>query len=176
MLLDKAAYGLCEAPRAWWLRLKRELEACGFTSMGTDPCVMTLYEKDDKGEDKLCGAIGTHVDDLLCAGFGAVFEKAMAKLESKLRFGARKFTEFLYTGVRYRQAADFSIRADQDEYSKKLQDSNYRFEPGTLKLDKTDLHFRFQGQDRRAKLVDEQHVYRPRLRRLVHRLEQQCSS
>ena len=29
--LEKAAYGLAEAPRAWFLRLSRELKAVGLT-------------------------------------------------------------------------------------------------------------------------------------------------
>ena len=40
--LNKAAYGLAEAPRAWFLRLTRELLAVGLTVSQLDPCVFCL--------------------------------------------------------------------------------------------------------------------------------------
>ncbi len=44
LLLEKAAYGLSEAPRAWWRRLHRELVAAGFQSLEHDPlCTRSPY-------------------------------------------------------------------------------------------------------------------------------------
>ena len=42
MKLEKAAYGLAEAPRAWFLRLTREMNSVGLTQSKLDPCLFTL--------------------------------------------------------------------------------------------------------------------------------------
>ena len=42
--LEKAAYGLAEAPRSWFLRLTRELLAAGLEVSQLDPCVFVLRE------------------------------------------------------------------------------------------------------------------------------------
>ena len=61
--LEKAAYGLAEAPRAWFLRLSRELKSAGLTVSQLDPCLYSLR----KGS-KLLGVCGVHVDDLIGGG------------------------------------------------------------------------------------------------------------
>ncbi|GFH31283.1 retrovirus-related Pol poly from transposon TNT 1-94 [Haematococcus lacustris] len=40
--LQRALYGLCQAPHAWHTRLKQELEAMGFTVSQADPSLFTL--------------------------------------------------------------------------------------------------------------------------------------
>ena len=73
-------------------------------------------------EHRLCGLIGVHVDDLLCAGTGPVFDEAMRKLESKLPFGNRKYDAFTYCGLRMTQnPTDHSIEVDQCDYISKLK-------------------------------------------------------
>ena len=47
MRLEKAAYGLAEAPRAWFMRLSRELAAAGLQVSKLDPCLYVL-RKDGK--------------------------------------------------------------------------------------------------------------------------------
>ena len=37
--LEKAAYGLAEAPRAWFLRLSREMDEAGLSRSSLDPCL-----------------------------------------------------------------------------------------------------------------------------------------
>ena len=61
--LQKAAYGLADAPRAWFLRLSREMREVGMTQSSLDPCLFYLR---DKGQ--LCGICGVHVDDILGGG------------------------------------------------------------------------------------------------------------
>ena len=132
LLLQKAAYGLSEAPRAWWRRLHRVLTQCGFVSMGQDPCLMALR---DKSTERLLGAVAIHVDDLLCGGSGPAFDSAMKLLEKALPFGDRKSGTFNYTGVTYVQSADFSVEVHQDIYSRELTDLTYKLKPGTQLLD-----------------------------------------
>lgn len=61
--LEKAAYGLAEAPRAWFLRLSRELAAAGLEMSRLDPCLYCL-----RRDGKLLGICGVHVDDLIGGG------------------------------------------------------------------------------------------------------------
>ena len=63
MKLEKAAYGLAEAPRAWFLRLTREMSSVGLTQSKLDPCLFTLRKS-----GKLLGICGIHVDDILGGG------------------------------------------------------------------------------------------------------------
>ena len=42
-LLTKSAFGLSEAPRAWWLRLSRELKEVGFEPFGMGQYLVMLF-------------------------------------------------------------------------------------------------------------------------------------
>ena len=44
--LNKALYGLRQAPRAWFTRLKQELVGMGFTPSESDPALFTYHSKD----------------------------------------------------------------------------------------------------------------------------------
>jgi hypothetical protein len=45
--LLKSLYGLRQAPRLFWIGLKKELERQGFKSSDHDPCLSTRREEDD---------------------------------------------------------------------------------------------------------------------------------
>ena len=77
--LEKAAYGLAEAPRAWFLRLSRELSEQGLQVSQLDRCLFTLRNK--KGE--LIGICGVHVDDLLGGGTPEM-DRVLDSLKKKL--------------------------------------------------------------------------------------------
>jgi hypothetical protein len=109
--LLKAAYGLAEAPRAWWRRLRRELTSVGMSCVPLDMCLLYLTDKDGS----LCGMIAVHVDDLLCAGAGPVWTQAINALCKKLPFGKRQEGDFVFTGVHIVQTVQ-SITIDQDDY------------------------------------------------------------
>ena len=96
--LEKAAYGLAEAPRAWFLRLKRELLSVGLVQSQLDPCLFTLHIK-----QVLKGVCGVRVDDILGGG-----EKEM---DHTIR----------YTGIEIRQnPLDHSIEVGQETYIESL--------------------------------------------------------
>ena len=81
--LEKAAYGLSEAPRAWFLSLTRELREIGMSISALDFCVVLLRNR--KGE--LAGICGAHVDACL------------ATLRQKLPFGEFRTQTIKYTGA-----------------------------------------------------------------------------
>lgn len=117
MRLLKSAYGLCEAPIAWFKHLEKTLRSLGWQSHPLDECLMTLY--DNTGS--VCGLVGIHVDDLLLSGSGAFFNNKMSELERRLPFGSRKYRKFTYCGLSISQASDKSITVDQFPYLEKLQ-------------------------------------------------------
>ena len=56
--------------------------------------------------------IGTHVDDGLCFG-DSVFDAALTQLESRYPFGAKKESDFVFTGIHISQDAQYNIHLDQ---------------------------------------------------------------
>ena len=116
--LEKAAYGLAEAPRAWFLRLSRELAAIGMTVSQLDPCVFILR---CAASLELLGICGVHVDDLLGGGTPAM-NRCLAELKKKLPFGEFRTTTIKYTGAEIRQNPDFSIEVSQVAYIDKLEE------------------------------------------------------
>ena len=79
--LENAAYGLAEAPRAWYLRLTRELSEVGLHASKLDPCLYTLRKN-----GKSVGLCGIHVDDLIGAGTKEM-DEVLDRLKKKLPFG-----------------------------------------------------------------------------------------
>ena len=116
--LEKAAYGLAEAPRAWFLRLTRELVAVGLVVSQLDPCVFLLR---DKLSRELLGVCGVHVDDLLGGGTPAM-DECLQRLRKKLPFGDFRRTTIKYTGAEIRQLPDKSIEVSQEAYISKMEE------------------------------------------------------
>ena len=56
-------YGLRNAPRAWYKRVRKDLEALGWRCHQLDQCVFLKYD----GEE-LVGVCGVYVDDFIIAG------------------------------------------------------------------------------------------------------------
>ena len=127
--LNKAAYGLAEAPLAWFRTLKEHLLAVGFEQFDSDKCLFVLRGKYDSSADyhseyqhlPILGIIGVHVDDLLCGGHGAEWDEAMMNLAKRIRFGPRKFPPVTYCGVRVKQN-DTEITIDQEDYLDAIQE------------------------------------------------------
>ena len=61
--LRKAVYGLVNAPKKWWDRLKKSLIQHEFTSCALDPCAFVL-----RMNGKIHGVLGVHVDDVIGGG------------------------------------------------------------------------------------------------------------
>ena len=108
--LEKAAYGLAEAPRAWFLRLTRELVAVGLEISQLDPCVFLLRCKTSRD---LLGLCGVHVDDLLGGGTQCM-DECLKRLRATLPFGDFRKGTIKYTGAEIRQLSDNSIEVSQE--------------------------------------------------------------
>lgn len=112
MRLEKAAYGLAEAPRAWYLRLCREMKETGLQQSKLDPCLFTLRSKSGELE----GICGIHVDDLLGGGNNRM-NKVLDDLRKRLPFGDFRTFTIRYTGIEIRQCPNtMSIEIGQEGY------------------------------------------------------------
>ena len=109
--LLKSAYGLVNAPYLWYQELKDELIRLNFKMSPLDPCLFSL--SDVNGH--VHGLLGVHVDDGLCCG-NATFNAAIDKLEKKFPFGAKRETDFTFTGIHIKQDMFGNIHLDQKEY------------------------------------------------------------
>lgn len=115
--LEKAAYGLAEAPRAWYLRLSREMKEAGLTQSQLDPCLFTLRIKGN-----LAGVCGIHVDDLLGGGTPAM-DSILNELRRKLPFGDYRTFTIRYTGIEVRQCPKtFEVEVGQEAYIDGLEE------------------------------------------------------
>jgi histone deacetylase 1/2 len=115
--LKKAVYGLCNAPRAWYEKLRAALLELGARRSRLDPCIFYVL---DKNQTNVIGHLGIHVDDIICGGT-AEFESFLDKLRSIFPFGSWERDAFRFTGLELRQREDFSIEVTQKEFIHKLR-------------------------------------------------------
>ena len=114
---EKAAYGLAEAPRAWFLRLSRELRRAGLEPSQLDPCVW--YLRDPKRKE-LLGACGIHVDDLIGGGEPSM-DACLVELRKTLPFGEFRLRSVKYTGAEIRQHPDGTVELTQEAYVDQME-------------------------------------------------------
>ncbi len=127
--LNRALYGLVQAPKAWMETFVKHLETQGFKRSWTDPCLMT---KSDQGKVIVCMTV--YVDDCLIAGKDKDVEEAIIGIENTFklkRMGDAK-TYLGYTISRNREQGTLSRH--QREYIENIQ-RNYNV--GRCKVIKT---------------------------------------
>ena len=114
--LEKAACGLAEAPRQWFLRLTRELKEVGLEASKLHPCLYYLRRR-----SKLVGICGIHVDDLL--GGTPEMDAILANLKKRLPSGDYRTYTSRYTGVEVRQNRNtMEIEVGQENYIDNLKE------------------------------------------------------
>jgi len=106
---------LTEAPRYWWLRIRKDLLDTGWLEIPFLPATFLQY--DDNG---LCGVCVLHVDDGMLAGKGPRYEKSLRYLQARAPLDKWRRGDFEFTGRRVKQNKDFSIEVDQHGYWKKV--------------------------------------------------------
>ena len=118
--LKKGVYGLCNAPRLWWRKLRQVLLTLGFVELKLLPCVFVMWNFDDNAKPvSLQGILAVHVDDVILTG-NDLFERVLVKLKQQLTFGKWYHREFEYTGRTVRQNDDGEIFVSQQNYSQKV--------------------------------------------------------
>ena len=114
--LNKTVYGLCDAPRQWYLRLKGLIVELGCKISSIDNSLFTMHLNDE-----LVGLIASYVDDILWAGNMYFQDKVIVRLKSELHVGSEQVEAFSYIGIKLKQDKDFSITLSQNSYIDNLK-------------------------------------------------------
>ena len=83
--LNKTAYGLVDASRAFYLKQVEELKSNDFHPLKMDPA---LFVHKTKGQTMCDAATAIHLNDLLVAGKKDIIKSAQQKIKEDLRSGA----------------------------------------------------------------------------------------
>ena len=92
-LLEKAAYGLIDGSRLFYLELKGKLEKLGMKDVSGDPGMFTMHK-----DGKLTGIVCSHVDDLFMAGNVNFKSSVVEKLLKLFQFSKVERKKFKYLG------------------------------------------------------------------------------
>jgi hypothetical protein len=111
--LDKALYGLRQAPRAWNIKLDETLVALGFSHSASEHAVYTR----GKGVSRLL--VGVYVDDLIITGNDASeIVKFKRDMSAKFKMSDLGLLCF-YLGIEVHQGSD-GIKLSQAAYARKI--------------------------------------------------------
>ena len=113
--LRKAVYGLVNAPKKWWDRLKTSLIRHGFTSCALGPCAFVLRKS-----GKIHGVLGVHVDDVMGGG-DETFYRIMKAARKEFDFGAWDIGSFRFKGRLISQMPNGDIVFDIEQYKHELE-------------------------------------------------------
>ena len=138
--LTGSVYGLRNAPRAWYKRVRADLESQGWRVHQLDQCIFMLYEKGD-----IIGTCGVYVDDFIVAGRtnDPRWRKAKEKLKGLYKWGKWERDSFTLCGVRYLQKSDYSVQMDQQDFVRKLHQADFQVPKNLHKMNgksKLDAH------------------------------------
>ena len=108
-------YGLCDAARAWYTRVKKELTALGVKRCSLDSSLFMWYK-----DGQLEGIISIYVDDFLYAGTTEFIECIIEKLKNKFLIGNSASMAFKYVGLNI-ESTNEGFLVDQLQYASGLQ-------------------------------------------------------
>ena len=108
--LKKTVYGLCDAARAWYIRVKSELISLGVTKSPLDNSLF-FWQKNGVLEGVIC----VYVDDFLYSGTQEFVNSVIKTLMEKFKIGSSANITFTYVGLRVNSYQD-GITMDQDHY------------------------------------------------------------
>ena len=132
--LRKCVYGLNDANREWYLRIKNELTDNGCTASSLDHGLFVWYH-----ENELGGILAVHVDDILYGGSELFNQQLINKVRDTFTIGAESQEAFKYLGVCMKQKDDHEIIIDQNPYSSTLTPITLPKERERMKKDETNL-------------------------------------
>eukprot|EP00971_Amphidinium_carterae_P344827 6485445-Amphidinium_carterae.1 len=127
--LQRAAYGLRNAPRQWYNRVVKDFlddAEVAWVQHKLDRCVFVCH----------CCAVGVYVDDFLVIGDSSnpEFQHVFERLKARYHWGKWEHGAFEFCGVKYKQNHDFSITCSQQHYADSMHQAPVRHE-GSIPLD-----------------------------------------
>ena len=115
--MKTCVYGLNDASRYWYLRVRRELLALGMVASKLDAALFYW-----RAEDGLEGIITCHVDDFLWCGSSRFEKKVIEKLRQVFLLGSEESEIFRYLGLHIHQQSDRVIKVHQMPQAEELQE------------------------------------------------------
>ena len=112
--LRKSVYGLNDASRQWYLRLREELINLGATPIKLDQGIFCWYDNSN-----LVGVMVCFVDDILYGG-NSSFSDVISSLKDKFKVGSEHANKFEYIGINIKQFNN-SIVISQNDYVNNLE-------------------------------------------------------
>ena len=113
--LNKAIYGLNDASRNWYLKLRKVLVSLGGTPMKLDAGIFCWYQN-----STLIGLMSCFVDDILWGGNNS-FNAIILQLKDHFKVGSENDTVLDYIGTHIKQNPDRSMILCQNSYVEDLQ-------------------------------------------------------
>ena len=114
--LKTTVYGLSDASRVWYLRVKEEL-----FKAGTEMCKYNEAIFYWRSQNILQGIISCHVDDF-CWGGTELFKKnVIDAIKAKFHISQEESLVFKYAGIHLSQQRDSSITIHQHDYIGDIQ-------------------------------------------------------
>ena len=93
--LKKLLYGLNDASRKFWLKVREVFDECKLRILDGDEAF--YFRHDEKGN--LEGMVSSHVDDFILAGTNRFLEEITKKIADKLEISKLEDNEFRFTGM-----------------------------------------------------------------------------
>lgn len=113
--LKKCVYGLADAPRQWYVKLRNELGNLGVKVSKYDDGLFYCHK-----DSELIGILTCHVDDIIWGG-NSVFKKTVVDVICKIfKISREVCSAFIYLGVNLTQDGHGMITLDQTTYAKSL--------------------------------------------------------
>jgi hypothetical protein len=114
--LRKCAYGLADAPRCWYLRIREELLQLGATPSKFDNGIFIFHSTVTQG------IVILHVDDIMWAGNEGTMLPIMNKLKRVFQISHEDEEAFTYIGIHTTQLPNGSITLDQKSYINSIEE------------------------------------------------------
>merc|ERR1711984_63069 len=132
--LKKPLYGLNDASRKFWLKIKEVFKNFGLKKLDGDEA---MYYKHDKYGD-LMGLLSTHVDDFSLAGTAEFLDTVTEEIKKTLDISKVEDGRFRFTGIDIEQI-DGRIELSMDEYADSLEDILIREDKSSEELDREEM-------------------------------------
>ena len=113
--LNKTVYGLEDASRRWYLRVKDELRALGVQSSKYDEALFFW-----KHEGKLNRVMAVHVDHFLCCGSKEFELTVITVLKTKFLISKVESESFTHLGLEVKQSEE-CITLHQQNYIEEIE-------------------------------------------------------
>ena len=113
--LKRCIYGLNDAPRSWYRKVKNELIQLGGKMCTYDPGLFIWHH-----ENEIIGILGSHKDDFSYCGTTAFHAEVIDIIKKKFKISALASSSFKYLGLSISQDKS-GIKISQSEYIENLR-------------------------------------------------------